>query len=388
MTAMRFSRRVPGDLRPSRLAAARERAGPPPFDLTVSDPTRCGLPYPSALFKLPTDDRVRRYRPEPRGPEEARRAVARWLARYRPAPDAERLVLTASTSEAYGFLFRLLLDPGDTVLVPVPSYPLFDQLARLDGVRTAPLTLDAEARWRLEPGALAAAPASTRAVVVVHPNNPTGHLLDPEDHLLLVDWCRDRGAALIADEVFLPYPLKSETSPASLAGSGCLTFTLGGLSKCVGLPQLKLAWIAVDGPEADCLAALERLDWVADAYLSVSAPVAAAAATLLERGEVVHRAILQRCRRNLATLAAAVARLPALELAPPDGGWSAVLRVPNVLGEEELVLELLAAGVGVHPGYLFDFPSDGWLVLGLLAPEQVHAAGVARLVEVVAKLVG
>lgn len=388
MPAMRFSRRVPVDLRPSRLAEARARAGVVPYDLTGSNPTVCGLPYPEELFALPRNDRVRRYRPDPRGSAEARRAIARWLGRHRDPPDPDHLVLTASTSEAYGFLFRLLCDPGDTVLVPVPSYPLFDQLARLDAVTTAPLTLDAEARWRIDPASLAAAPATTRAVVVVHPNNPTGHHLHPDDHRLLVRWCADRGAALVADEVFLPFPMSAQASTSSLAGNGCLTFTLGGLSKSVGLPQLKLAWIAVDGPERERAAALERLDWVADAYLSVSAPVAAAAADLLERGEAVHRAILARCRANLAALAIAVARLPALELALPDGGWSAVLRVPNVLPEEELALRLLDAGVAVHPGFLFDFPSDGWLVLSLLAPEPVHAAGVERLVEVLADLVG
>jgi hypothetical protein len=300
-------------------------------------------------------------------------------------------VLTASTSEAYGFLMRLLADPGDRLLVPSPSYPLFDQLARLDAVSLVPYALDVDDGWRPDLDALAAAPKGCRALVVVHPNNPTGSFVQPEDAARLGELCRARGWALIADEVFLPYPL--DGGPGSdcsfAATSSCLSFSLGGLSKSVGLPQLKLGWIAVSGPAGELPSALARLEYVADAYLSVSTPVALAAPQLLERGLPVQRAIAGRCRANLDRLREFARTTPAVTVLPAGGGWSAVLRVPSLLDDEGLAVHLLeSTGVAVHPGYLFDLPGEGYLVLSLLPPEEVFAEGVRRLLAAVDALVG
>jgi aspartate/methionine/tyrosine aminotransferase len=285
---------------------------------------------------------------------------------------------------------RLLADPGDAVLVPTPSYPLFDQLARLDTVELIPYRLDVGDDWRPDHAQLAAAPERCRAVVVVHPNNPTGSYVDPQDAERLASLCRDRGWALIADEVFLPFPLDdSAGSRWTFAGtSGCLTFTLGGLSKSIGLPQLKLGWITVSGPPDEVGDALERLDFVADAYLSVGTPVALATPELLERGRSVRAAIHQRCRHNLARLVELAASAPAATVLRPAGGWSAVVRVPSLISDEALALRLLEhAGVGVHPGYLFDLPGEGYLVLSLLPEPEVFAEGVRRLLAEVGRLV-
>mgnify|MGYP001032701545 CR=1 FL=1 len=384
---MRRSRRLPADLGLNRLAAARARLDPIPCDLTSSNPPACDLSYPPDLLTTLADPRGLRYEPDPRGPAPARAAVTAAYRGWGLELDPDRVVLTASTSEAYGFLFRLLADPGDTVLVPSPSYPLFAQLGGLDGVRTAAYELDREALWRLDLGALAAAPPRTRAVVVVHPNNPTGSFVHPEDARALAGLCRERGWALIADEVFLPYPLEGGPGAgASFAGvADCLCCSLGGLSKSAGLPQLKLAWIVVSGPEPEVAAALEGLDYVADAYLSVSTPVALAAPELLARGGAIGAAIAERCAANLATLRRLAAAAPAVEVPPVGGGWSVVLRVPALADDDTLCLELLEDhGVAVHPGHLFGFDRPGFLVLSLLPPPGIFGEGVRRLLAVVA----
>ena len=374
--------RTPADLRPNRLSRARA-ARPPRHDLTASNPTRCGIPYPADLLAPLSDPRGLVYRPDPRGLESARRAVARELARHRATVDPADIVLTASTSEAYAFLFKLLCAPGDAVLVPTPSYPLFEQLARVEGVTARSYHLDAEAGWRFDLHELGQSPESVRAVVVVHPNNPTGSFVHPDDADALEALCARRGWALIADQVFLDYPLDGGPGAGTTfaARRRALTFTLGGLSKSVGLPQLKLAWIAVSGPRRLLGPALERLDYIADTFLSVATPVQLALAPLLRRGRAMRRTILDRCRANLRTLRALTRRLPAVEVPPVGGGWSAVLRFPAVIGEEELALELLRRDrVAVHPGYFFDFPRDGVLVVSLLPEPASFRAGVARLV--------
>lgn len=378
---LRFSSRTPSDLAPNRITLARA-AHPPAYDLTVSNPTRCGIPYPEDLLRPLADPAGLAYRPDPRGLVEARRAVSAEYARQGAAVPVERLVLTASTSEAYALLFKLLCEPGEAVLVGVPSYPLFDHLARVEGVRAEPYRLDPDHGWRLDLHELAAAPPDTRAVVVVHPNNPTGSYLDPGDAAALQALCAARGWALIVDEVFLDFPLAATGERVhSLAGCAtCLTFALGGLSKSVGLPQLKLGWIAASGPEDVVAPALERLEYLADTFLSVATPVQLAAGELLARGAPVRAAIRDRCRGNLATLREAVGAHPALEVLPPEGGWSAVLRFPAVVEEEELAVELLERdGVAVQPGYFFDFAREGHLVLSLLPEPATFREGVARL---------
>lgn len=377
------SLRVPADLAPNRLARARAARGPLPYDLTQSNPTTVGLPYPRGLLEPLGDPRGLCYRPQPRGLPSARRAVAAEFARHGATVDPARVVLTASTSEAYAFLFKLLCAPGEAVLVPSPSYPLFEQLARVEAVTALPYQLDAEAGWRPDLHALARAPEAVRVLIVVHPNNPTGSFVHPSDADDLEALCARRGWALIADEVFLDYPLEGGAGADTTFARRrrALTFTLGGLSKSVGLPQLKLAWIAVSGPRRLVAPALERLDYVADTFLSVATPVQLALPALLRRGRAVRRAILARCRGNLRTLRELVRRLPAVDVPPVGGGWSAVVRVPAVVGEEELALELLRHDrVAVHPGYFFDFPRDGVLVISLLPKPASFRAGVSRLI--------
>ncbi len=376
-----FSRRVPSDLAPNRIAAARAAAAPA-LDLTASNPTACGIPYPDGLLDALAGAAGLTYRPDPRGLEPARRAAAAEYRRFGVEVDPERVVLTTSTSEAYAFLFKLLAEPGDAVLVPSPSYPLFEHLARVEGVEALPYHLNAELGWRPDLDALAATPATVRAVVVVHPNNPTGSFVHPDDAAAIERLAAARGWAVIADEVFLDYPLAGGAgSGRSFAASEqALTFALGGLSKSVGLPQLKLAWIAASGPEPLVEEALTRLEFIADTFLSVGTPVQLALPALLREGAPVRAAILERCRANLAELRRAAAAVPEVSVPPPGGGWSAVLRVPAVVGEEELALELLERdGVAVHPGYFFDFPSAGTLVLSLLPDPAAFAEGVRRL---------
>lgn len=385
---LRFSSRTPSDLAPNRITLTRA-ACPPTYDLTVSNPTRCGIPYPDDLLRPLADPAGLAYSPDPRGLAEARRAVAGEYARQGVTIPVEQLVLTASTSEAYALLFKLVCEPGEAVLVGVPSYPLFDHLARVEGVRAEPYHLDPDHGWRLDLHELEAAPADTRAVVVVHPNNPTGSYLDPEDATGLQTLCAARGWALIVDEVFLDFPLAAEeTSTRSLAGcTTCLTFALGGLSKSVGLPQLKLGWIAAGGPGDVLGPALERLEYLADTFLSVATPVQLAAADLLARGARVREAIRTRCRSNLAVLREVVSGCPALEVLPPGGGWSAVLRFPAVVDEEELAIELLERdSVAVQPGFFFDFPRDGHLVTSLLPEPGLFREGASRLSARLARL--
>lgn len=386
---VRFATRVPGDLSANRITRAL-RATTPRYDLTVSNPTEVGLDHAPAVLTSLGDPAGLRYRPDPRGLRVTREAVAGEFARLGARVDADRIVLTASTSEAYAFLFKVLAEPGDEILVPTPSYPLFEHLARLEGVRAVPYRLEADAAWRIDLATVAASGAQVRAIVVVHPNNPTGSFIHPDDRAALAGLCRERGWALIADEVFLDYPLDGGGGCiASFASeTRCLTFTLGGLSKSAALPQLKLAWIATSGPAELAAAALDRLEFIADTFLSVGTPVALAAPDLIAAGTAVRDRVLSRCRANLAALRTAVAGFAAVEVLPVGGGWSVVMRVPAIVADEELIVELLERdGVAVFPGYFFDIPRDGYLVLSLLPRPGVFAEGIGRLLARVTEIV-
>jgi len=368
--------RTPPDLTPTAWARARAARGAVPYDLTVSNPTQCGFTYPDGLLDPLSDPAALQYRPDPKGLLSAREAVAREYAARGVTIDPERIVLTASSSEAYGFLFKLLCDPGDTVLVPTPSYPLFEHLASLEGVRVARFALDPGNGW--QPGSVEPALAKgVRAVVLVHPNNPTGSWVEAAAAERLVTCAGGEAIPLIVDEVFLDFPLAPHGGARTFASrSTGLTFTLGGLSKSRGLPQLKLSWIVVSGPTAEVARALAALEFIGDSYLSVGTPVQVALPELLDRAAPVRDAILARCRENLALARGIVQRAAAVELLEPNGGWSAVLRFPRVVTEEALVLELLERhGVAVHPGYFFDFPTEGYLVLSLLPERNQFAAG-------------
>lgn len=382
-----FSSRVPHELEPN--AWARLRAARPviPFDLTVSNPTVCDIAYPDDLLAPLADPSGLVYHPHPFGSREARRAIAAYYAERGANVDPERIVLTASSSESYALLFKLLCDPGDAVLVPIPSYPLFEHLARLESVRAEPWPLDEASGW--QPVLDLAVARHARAAILVHPNNPTGSEVLPSRAEDLAVTCHEAGMCLIADEVFLDYPLDPGRAFASFAArEDCLTFTLGGLSKSVGLPQLKLSWIVASGPEPHVVEALKRLEIAADSYLSVGTPVQLALGRLLADGGIVRRAILDRCARNLGALDGIVSRVPAVTLERPVGGWTAVIRFPSVVDEERLALDLLERdGVAVHPGYFFDFPTASRIVTSLLPRPDLFEQGMSVLVERVSEAI-
>jgi alanine-synthesizing transaminase len=383
---MIFSRRValapPNAL--SALLDDKRRAGARIRDLTVSNPTQVGLVYPGEeILAALADPAALVYQPEPRGLLAAREAVAADYARRGLFVHVNNLLLTASTSEAYALLFKLLCDPGDTVLAPTPSYPLFDYLASLEGISLASYPLAYDGQWHIDFAALDEAPPA-KALLFVSPNNPTGSYLKEDEHRRLVAWAAERGMALIVDEVFAEYPAadapRDRVELAARPGCEALVFSLGGLSKAAGLPQLKLGWIAAAGPEALVAPALGRLELIADSYLSVATPVQLAAGRLLAAGAKVRAQILARVRANRAAVAAAVAGT-AVELLPAEGGWSAVLRLPSTRSDEEIALALLRDHhTLVHPGYFFDFARGTYLVLSLLgAPDDV-AAGISAIV--------
>jgi aspartate/methionine/tyrosine aminotransferase len=379
-----FAARVPphGEINAlSRAVAACRARGTPLVDLTDTNPTTAGLPYPEGLLEALADPRGCLYAPHPLGLREAREAIAADAARRGAHVDPDHVVLSASTSEAYSWLFKLLCDPGTSVLVPRPSYPLFEHLTRLEGVRAVAYDLEYHGRWRIDFGALAAAPAGTRAVLIVSPNNPTGSYVEAAELERLAAICRARGWAIVADEVFADYPLDAADPVTDIAGrAGVLAFTLAGASKTLGLPQVKLGWTIVGGPAAERDAALSALEVVADAFLSVGTPVQLAAARLLVDAAPVRAAIRRRTAANLDAARRAARGYPACEVLEAGGGWSAVLRVPATRSEEALALDLVAReGVLVHPGYFFDFPREAFLVLSLLPPEPVFADAAARV---------
>ena len=381
-----FSSRVPGELEPNRLTQAvrRARAGGRSFiDLTITNPTRVGIDYPPAILAPLSDPVSLSYDPHATGLPDARAAVARDYVRHGINVAPDRIVLTASTSEAYSVLFKLLCAPaGDAVLAPVPSYPLFDHLTRLDGIRCIPYRLEYHARWGVDFDSVADAwNQDVRALLAVSPNNPTGSVLSADELQRLSDICAAGNAALVIDEVFADYPIGSRAVPPGLSPES-LTFRLGGLSKSAGLPQLKLGWIAVDGPHDLVSDALERLDLICDTYLSVATPVQVAARALIREGAAVRAAILDRIRGNDAALRTLATAFPAIQVLPCEAGWSVVLRVPSTRSEETLVLELLEKdGVLIHPGFFFDFPHEAFLVGSLLPEPPVFVEGMRRVLE-------
>jgi alanine-synthesizing transaminase len=383
-----FSARFHWDPRPNRLARlveARRKAGAEILDLTESNPTRAGLAYPADALGPLAGARGLRYEPAPAGLAEARDAVASYYAARGETVGRDRILLTASTSEGYAYLFKLLADPGDEVLVPRPSYPLFDFLAAMESVAVRPYPLAYHGRWSIDLDALRCGiNERTRAVVLVNPNNPTGSFVKRAELEALVRLCRDRGLALISDEVFADYAFGPDAErAASLCGvRDCLAFSMSGLSKVAGMPQLKLGWIVVAGPERLAAEAFEKLEWIADTYLSVGTPVQHAARFLLATGEDVQRQIRQRTRSHLEWLGWALKDTAATLLAN-EGGWYAVLQVPRVRSEEEWVLELLGShGVLVQPGFFYDFSGEAYLVVSLLTPEERLRAGIGRLLAI------
>jgi hypothetical protein len=353
--------------------------------LTQSNPTQVGLPYPPDVLDSLSDPVSRIYRPDPLGTRSARDAVAATYARRGLRVPADRIVLTASTSEAYSLLFKLLCEPGRShVLTPVPSYPLFDHLTRLDGVESRPYALEYDGTWALGGGELERAWSDgTRAVLAVSPNNPTGSIVRDADAAELVETCAARDAGLIVDEVFWDYPLgDSLPEPKPFDAAPCLLFRLGGLSKSAGLPQVKLGWMTVEGPDDLVAEAIDRLELICDTYLSVSTPVQTAAPSLIATGRTIRDRILERVRGNYRELLARAAGVPGVTVLQADAGWSAVIRVPAIAGEEQLVLDLLERhAVVIHPGYFFDFAHEAFLVVSLLPEPGEFVRGVDAVLE-------
>ena len=357
--------------------AALTAAGATILDLTLSNPTRAGFDYPAtAILEALAHPEVITYLPEAAGPRSAREAVGALHG-----VDPETVILSASTSEAYGWLFKLLTEPGDELLVPSPSYPLFDHLAALEGLKTRPVPSFLTDRWHLDLGALeAAVTARSRAVIVVSPNNPTGACLERSEWAALCDICARRNLALIVDEVFSDYLLEPgpEALPTALAGGDppCETYVLSGLSKVALLPQLKVGWTLLLGPNLP--ARREALELIADQYLSVSAPAALALPALLGLAPSIRAQARTRLKANLAELDRQLEDHPHLSRLPVEGGWSVLLRLPAIEEDEAVALRLLGAGVAVHPGHFFDLPSRGFLVMSLLTRPGTWREGLAR----------
>jgi aspartate/methionine/tyrosine aminotransferase len=384
-----FAKRTNWDLTPNRLSealAAHRAAGKPLLDLTVSNPTECGFSYDSkAILEALSNPAALRYEPNPRGLESARRAVAGYYASRSEVVSVEDIFLTTSTSEGYSYVFRTLCDPGDEVLIPSPSYPLFDFLAEIQDVKLVRYPLIYDYGWQIDFHALEQAiTARTRAVIVVHPNNPTGHFTKPSEMTKLNAICSARQMAIIADEVFLDFALDGDRAASFAANSDALTFTMSGLSKIAGLPQMKAAWLIVSGAQNLKKEVIARLEVIADTYLSANAPVQLAMLVFLEQRQNFQQQLLVRVRGNLAELDKQLAGQNACSRLAVEGGWYAVLRVPATRSDEELAIEvLIAEGVSVHPGHFYEFPADGYLVLSLLTPEQTFAKGLRRLLSFV-----
>jgi len=361
---------------------ARRQKGLPILDLTESNPTVAGFHYDRArILKALTDPRGLLYEPAPFGLAAGREAVAAYYRDRGQIVDPCQVVLTASTSEAYSFLFKLLADPGDEILIPRPSYPLFDFLARLNDVRTVQFPLVYEGAWRLDrPAFEASVSDKTRAVVFVSPNNPTGSVLESDDWKWLADFLSARRIPFIWDEVFHDYPLDHRDFIRDpLSDPDVAAFVLNGLSKTVALPQLKLAWIVVVGPTEFREQALERLEIVADTYLSVGTPIQHALPDLLASRAQIQQEICVRLAENLAALRAAL-KDTAGEVLPAAAGWNAVVRLPRVKTEEQWVMELLEEhGILVHPGYFYDFEDEAFIVVSLLTPARTFHFGIDAL---------
>lgn len=386
-----FSHRTNWRLSPNALTRALKEARASEqkiLDLTVSNPTEAGVrPDPEIVLAALVNPEAMHYDPQPRGLLEARQAVCRY---YRESHeifdlDPERLILTTSTSEAYSYVFRLLCNPGDEILVPKPSYPLFEFLADLADVNLVPYPLLYDHGWQIDFDSLyKAATAQSRAVIVVHPNNPTGSYVSAAETSALNTFCRDYGLALIVDEVFLDYAHDGAARSSFVTNAEALIFTLSGVSKISALPQMKLAWVAASGPAESVAEAGARLEVIADTYLSMNAPVQLAAAVLLGQRKQIQPILLDRLRVNLVELDSQLAGHPSCTRLQVEGGWYVVLRIPVLGSDEDLAIRLLReASVSVHPGHFYDFPKEGHLVLSLITEPADFCEGVARMLRLV-----
>jgi alanine-synthesizing transaminase len=388
ITHLMFASRTNWNLKPNRLAEALERhksSGRRLFDLSASNPTECGFKYdaPAIMRSLCTPASLQ-YRPDPRGLKSARQAVSGYYAEHGEGVGVDDLILTASTSEAYSFIFRLLCNPGDELLIPTPGYPLFDFLADVNDVRLTRYPLFYDHGWHIDMHALKQAiTPRTRGIIVVHPNNPIGHFTKAEETAQLNQICSANKMAIVADEVFLDFS-PGAPQKSFVANSDALTFTMSGISKISGLPQMKFAWLAVSGPEVEKREALGRLEMIADTYLSLNAPIQLAAPVLLQQRKQFQQQLMTRVRTNLAELDAQLADNQHVRRLAVEGGWYAILRIPATRPEEELAIELLQEhGVYLHPGHFYDFPGDGHLIVSLITPEHDFSEGLRRVLSAI-----
>jgi alanine-synthesizing transaminase len=394
-----FASRTNWRFEPNRLTQTieeRRRKGLPILDLTESNPTRCGFDYDAQrILAALSDPRSLSYEPDPRGFLKAREAVAAYYAERGATVEHDQIFLVTSTSEAYSYVFRLLADTGDNLLAPSPSYPLFDFLGQLNDLELIPYSLDYDHGWRIHVANLEEQTTPrTRAILVVHPNNPTGSFVHAGEGDSLIELCRKHQLALVADEVFADYALESEDArrgsthrvTTHAAENRALTFTLSGLSKISALPQMKLAWIVVNGPQDMLRDALTRLEVIADTYLSMSAPLAYALPALLETRREIQPLILERVRANVGQLDEVLSHGSAVSRLEVEGGWYAVLKLPVTRTDEDWAIEILREdGVLTHPGHFYDFPAEGFLVVSLLPVPEVFTQGVRAIVDRVAR---
>lgn len=380
-----FAQRTNWNLESNRLSsalAAHRASGKPLLDLTISNPTECGFQYDEqAIRDALSNPAVLRYEPNPKGIASARAAVAQYYAERGAAVSLEDIFLTTSTSEAYSFVFRFLCNPGDGILVPCPSYPLFDFLADIHDVKLIRYPLGYDHGWQIDSQAIdKTVTARTRGIIVVNPNNPTGQYVKPAEMKGLSAVCAAHDLALVADEVFLDFSLAEERPASFAANSGALTFTLSGISKISGLPQMKASWLIVNGPEKWKAQAIARLEVIADTYLSMNAPVQLALPAFMEQRTAFQEQVMARVIKNLTELDRQLAAQQACSRLKIEGGWYAILRASGLRDEEEFAVELLREeGVYVHPGHFYDFSEPGRLVLSLIAPEKDFADGVSLL---------
>jgi alanine-synthesizing transaminase len=384
-----FSDRTNWNLEANRLseALAKHRAsGKRLFDLVASNPTECGFEYDSAaILKALANPAGLGYAPDPKGMLSARQAVSAYYAERNERVSAEDIVMTTSTSEAYSFAFRMLCNVGDELLIPSPSYPLFDYLAELSDVKLVRYLLVYDHGWQIDFHSLERAiTPRTRGIIVVHPNNPTGHFVEAADTARLNEICAAREMALIVDEVFLDFGLSGKKAASFATNGGALTFTMSGLSKICGLPQMKVAWLVTSGPAHLKAQAMARLEVIADTYLSMSAPQQAAAPVFLNQRHAFQKQLVARVRENLAELDRQLAGQEMCSRLEVEGGWHAVLRVPTTRSGEDLSLEALTKkDVYVHPGHFYEFPGEGYLVVSLITPKEDFCEGLALLLSMI-----
>ena len=382
-----FSRRTDWKLSPNRFTQAQrelQATGREVLDLTISNPTRAELHYDAeTILRALVNPQAMDYDPQPKGLRSAREAVAGYYGKQHNDIDPESIVLTTSTSEGYSYVFRLLCNVEDEILVPKPSYPLFEFLADLQDVKLVPYPLLYDHGWQIDfPSLYKAVNHRTRAVVVVHPNNPTGSFVADEERSALNQFCREYNLDLVADEVFLDYAHDGASRATFADNREALTFTLSGLSKISGLPQMKLAWIVTGGTDEQVSTALARLEVIADTYLSMNAPIQLAAPALLEQRHSVQPLVLDRVRANLSELDRGLAKHKTCRRLEVEAGWYAVLRVPVTQSDEDLAIEILRKhSVLVHPGHFYDFPNDGYLIVSLITPVQDFRKGIAKVLE-------